>query len=191
MLYQTEENDIRQNMPQSVLCSRTNAENTRSRGISLTYNTPDRAVSSGETVVMTITRFTRVCFIVKSSINEKLSKQETVAQCFFNVGQPSKIFTLFECIHVTFITIFKKKLIWMMLGHKPLDWGHDIITPKGRLEMINQDRMIVADFSVNSQQIFIKFCRHYFSNESQQPYKLHSIDHLTCSKFCLLEKVFF
>ena len=27
---------------------------------------------------------------------------------------------------------------------------------------INQDRMIFADFSVNSQQIMLKFCKHYF-----------------------------
>ena len=114
---------------------------------------------------MTITRFTRVCFIVKSSINEKLSKHQTVAQCCFNGGQPSKIFTSFECIYGNFTTIFKNKLIWIILSHQPLDWGHDIIIPKGRLERINQDRMIVADFAINSQQICIKFCniKYYFA----------------------------
>ena len=30
---------------------------------------------------------------------------------------------------------------------------------------INQNRMIFADLSVNSAQIFMKFCKHYFSKE--------------------------
>ena len=41
----------------------------------------------------------------------------------------------------------------MMFGHKPLYWGHDIIIPKDILEMINQDRMIVADFATDLHQI--------------------------------------
>ena len=39
---------------------------------------------------------------------------------------------------------------------------------KEQLKLIKQDHIIFADFSVNSQQMFMKFCKHYFSKESQQ-----------------------
>ena len=41
--------------------------------------------------------------------------------------------------------------------------------PKVTLKVINQDGIFFADFSVNSQQIFIKFSKQYFSKKSQQP----------------------
>ena len=47
--------------------------------------------------------------------------------------------------------------------------------PKVTIKMNNQDRMFFADFSLNSQQIFMKFCKHYFSKESQQPWKFCKI----------------
>ena len=40
---------------------------------------------------------------------------------------------------------------------------------KSHLKVINQNCMFFADFSVNSQQIFMKFNKHIFSKESQQP----------------------
>ena len=38
--------------------------------------------------------------------------------------------------------------------------------PKVTLKVINQDRMFFADFSVNCQPIFLKFCNNHISAES-------------------------
>ena len=38
--------------------------------------------------------------------------------------------------------------------------------PKVTLKVINQDRMIFADFSVNCQLIFMKICNNHISTES-------------------------
>ena len=38
--------------------------------------------------------------------------------------------------------------------------------PKVALKMINQGRMFFADFSVNCQPIFMKFCNNHISTES-------------------------
>ena len=38
---------------------------------------------------------------------------------------------------------------------------------KDTLKMINQDRMIFYDLPVNSQQIFMKYFKHYFSKKCQ------------------------
>ena len=41
-----------------------------------------------------------------------------------------------------------------------------LFIPKVTLKVINQDRMFFADFSVNRQPIFMKFCNNHISTES-------------------------
>ena len=62
----------------------------------------------------------------------------------------------------------------------------DVTIPKVTLKVINQDRMFFADFSVNSQQIFMKFLNTIFQKNPSSPenfIKLYSVfknlDHLT------------
>ena len=50
----------------------------------------------------------------------------------------------------------KEKVV--KVPHSPL--------PKVTLKVINQDRMFFADFSVNCQPIFMKFCNNHISTES-------------------------
>ena len=64
--------------------------------------------------------------------------------------------------------------------------------PEVTIKFINQDRMTFADFSVNSQLVFMKFCKHNFEKKHNSPknfVKLCSVfqklDHLTCDKLKL------
>ena len=43
---------------------------------------------------------------------------------------------------------------------------YEMIIPKVTLQVINQERMFFADFSVNFQPIFMKFCNNHISTES-------------------------
>ena len=52
--------------------------------------------------------------------------------------------------------------------------GHNVI-PKVTLKVKNQDRMFLADFSVNCQPIFKKFCNNHISTESLYPWKFRKI----------------
>ena len=48
-----------------------------------------------------------------------------------------------------------------------LDYVYDYTqTAKVTIKVINQDRMFFADFSVNCQPIFMKFCNNHISTES-------------------------
>ena len=58
-----------------------------------------------------------------------------------------------------------------------------------KLKMINQDRRILGDFSVNFKPISLKFCKAIFYSIPESPeifVKLYSVfqklDYLTCSK---------
>ena len=59
---------------------------------------------------------------------------------------------------------------WKLTATIGLIFFHENInhlyTNKVTLKVINQDRMFFADFSVNCQPIFMKFCKNHISTES-------------------------